>query len=174
MKSSEVYAALKVQLAPVLQGFGFERAWAMLSWSRPQKEDYLVVWFQVSQDGWDSYAGSKFTLEFQLSKDPVVGASSIRRQRFPRFLDANGREEARSLQNEVITSLLHPPPYHPLLRGSDSTRVHYLDKFRIMEQPFREQDDIWLRYGAKEHVSNRGIVVARKLPDCLSQVETWV
>jgi hypothetical protein len=60
MKSPEVYAALKDHLAPSFQAAGFKRAKAMLSWARPQQNHHFVVWFQVSQDGWDSYAGSKF------------------------------------------------------------------------------------------------------------------
>ena len=142
MKSTEVYGALRVHLAPVFQAAGFKRAKAMLSWARPQGDRHLVVWCQVSRDGWDNYAGSQFTVEFQLSDEAIVGARSIRRQRLPRMLDDSGREESRTIQNGVIASLPHPPANHPALHISEATRASYLKKFRKIDPPHSASDDI--------------------------------
>jgi hypothetical protein len=173
MNSSEVYATLKGHMASAFQAAGCKRAKAMLSWTRPQRERFLVVWFQVSRDGWDSYAGSRFTVEFQLSDEPIVGARSIRRQRFPSMLDASGREEIRRLQNDVIASLHYPPPNHPVLKISEPTRAWYVEKFRKIDQPYAEKEDIWFRYGTQEHVTIWANFITRKLPDCFRQAESW-
>jgi hypothetical protein len=173
MKSSKVYAALKEHLAPVLRTAGFKRAKAMLSWARPQQDKYLVMWCQVSQDGWDSYAGAKFTVEFQLSDEPIVGARHIRRQRFPKMLDSTGREEIRTIQNKVIASLQYPPAHYPALHTSETVRAWYLEKFRRIDHPYGDLDDIWLRYGSEEHLATWAQFIIRKLPDCFEQAETW-
>jgi hypothetical protein len=172
MKSPEVYAALKDQLAPLFQAAGFKRAKATLSWAQPQQNSHLVVWFQVSQDGWDSYAGSKFTVEFQLSNEAIVGARHIHRQRFPTMLDASGREEIRTIQNKVIASLRYPPPHHPPMQVSD-LRSWYLQKFQKLDQPYGDRDDIWLRYGSRHDVTTWASFIASKLPDCLLRAESW-
>jgi len=173
MKSAEVYGTLRAHLTPVFQAAGFKRAKAMLSWARRQGDRYLVVWCQVSQDGWDDYAGSKFTVEFQLSDEPTVGAHSIRRQRFPKMLDDNAREEIRTIQNSVIASLRYLPAHHPALHISETARTWYLEKFRNIDQPYSERDDIWLRYGREEHVAAWAHFIIRNLPACLKQAETW-
>jgi hypothetical protein len=173
MKSSEVYSVLSEHMVPLLKTAGFKRAKAMLSWARPQQERYLVIWCQVSQDGWDSYAGSKFVLEFQLSETPVVGGSQIRRERLALILDKKGREEIRKIQNQVIASLRRPPSSYPLLHVSEGLRDHYLGKFLAINEPFGDRDDIWLRYGSREHVATWAQFIVGKLPECFERVDTW-
>jgi len=173
MKSSMVYAALKEHLAPVMQTANFKRAKTMLSWARPQQDKYLVIWCQVSRDGWDNYAGSQFTVEFQLSDEPIVGAHHIRRQRFPKMLDGAGREEIRTIQNMVIASLPYPPAHHPTLHLSETVRAWYLEKFRRIDHPYGDLDDIWLRYGREDHLATWAHFIIRKLPGCLDQAEAW-
>jgi hypothetical protein len=89
------------------------------------------------------------------------------------MLDASGREEIRRFQNEVIASLHYPPSHHTTLQISESTRAWYLAKFQKIDQPYGEKEDIWLRYGTKEHVTTWASFIARKLPACLRQTETW-
>jgi len=173
MKSTEAYRTLRAHLAPVLQAAGFKRAKAMLSWVRPHGDRFLVVWCQVSRDGWDDYAGSQFTVEFQLSDEAVVGARAIRRQRFPTLLDDNGREEIRTIQNGVIASLRHPPANHPLLHTPETVRAWYLKKFQKIGHPYSQREDIWLRYGSQEHLATWAQFIIRNLPTCLKQAEAW-
>ena len=77
MKSSEAYRVLKAQLDPLLRKDGFKRAKGLLSWMLPHGNRSLVTWCQVSQDGWDNYSGSKFTVEFQLSDEPIAGDRAL-------------------------------------------------------------------------------------------------
>ena len=173
MKLTEVYRTLKTHLAPVFQEAGFKRAKALLSWVRPYRERYIVIWCQVSQSGWDAYAGSQFTVEFQLSDEAVVGAKSIRRQRLPKMLDDNGREQIRAIQNRVIASLRRPPASYPLLRADETIRAFYLKGFQRIDQSYSERDDIWLRYGCEEHLVAWTRSINTHLPYCLKQAEGW-
>jgi len=173
MKSAEVYRTLKIILAPELKAAGFSRAKGLLSWARKQGERYLVVWCQVSQSGWDAYAGSKFTVEFQLSDGPVVGASAVHRQRFVKMLNEVERDELRSIQNDVIASLERPPANYPLLHVSEAVRNYYLKDFERIEEPYGERDDVWLRYRSQEHVCAWAQFIIRILPSCFRCAQAW-
>jgi hypothetical protein len=173
MKATQVYSALRGHLTPTFKAAGFQTAKSMLSWVRPQRNRHVLVWCQVSRDGWDSYAGSKFVVEFQLSEEPVVGAAHVRRRRLGGMLDDKGREEMRLIQNEVISSLRRPPASHPLLHAVTQLRHHYLSKFQKIDQPYTEHDDIWCRYSRGEHIDAWAKFVADKLPECLQQIESW-
>ncbi|MEI9430935.1 hypothetical protein [Mesorhizobium sp. Cs1299R1N3] len=173
MKSTEAYRVLRTHLAPIFQGAGFKRAKGLLSWMRPQGQRHLVVWCQVSQFGWDDFAGSQFTVEFQLSDEAVVGAFPSRRRRFPKMLDYNGRDEVRTIQNRVISSLHRPPANHPLLHTNEAICAIYLKGFQRIDQPYTEGDDIWLRYGCEDHLITWARFIANHLPDWLKQAEAW-
>lgn len=173
MYSLQVYSMLRKHLAPAFKAAGFKRAKSMLSWARPQRDRHLVAWCQVSQDGWDDYAGSKFVVEFQLSDDPVVGATHSQRRRLAKMLDHEGREEMRSLQNEVISSLRRPSANHPCLGASEQVRDYYLRKFQKIDLPYSERDDIWCRYARGEHIVAWAKFIVGKLPECFLKVETW-
>jgi hypothetical protein len=173
MNSSKVYSALRDHLKPAFAAAGFKRAKALLSWVRPQRDRHLVVWCQVSQDGWDDYAGSQFVVGFQLSDEPIVGALSIRRRRLGKLLNRTGREEMRLIQNEVISSLLRPPTSHQLPHISEGVRNYYLRRFEKVDQPYSEDDDIWCRYARNEHLGVWAKFILSKLPECFQQTDTW-
>ena len=173
MKSIETYAVLREHLTPAFKAAGFKRASSMLSWVRPEGTGYLVVWCQAAQSGWDMYSGSQFTMEFQRSAAPAVGAIPSRRRRLPKMLDDNGREEIRAIQNAVIGALRQPPPTHPLLTDTESLRDWYLRKFRPVDTPYSTGDDIWLRYASEQHVAVWAAFILSRLPDCLKQAEAW-
>jgi hypothetical protein len=105
MKSLEVYAAIRDGLGPSLKSLGFRREKAFISWSREHERQQTVLWCQVSRDGWDDYAGSKFVVEFQRSNSPEPGAPSSARARLAKFLTEDQRAEARRIQSQVIASL---------------------------------------------------------------------
>jgi len=175
MRSTEAYRVLRTHLAPTFKDAGFKRANGQLSWARPraQAQGYLVVWFQVSRAAWDDFGGSQFTVNFELSGEPVVGANSSRCwQRFPIMLDYGGREEVRILQNGVISSL-HPPPadYPPLLEYNERVRSFYFERFQPINEPYPELYDIWLRYCCEDHLATWSQFIAGKLPDWLKQME---
>lgn len=68
----------------------------------------------------------------------------------------------------MISSLKRPPTNHPLLKYDESTRAYYLKSFRLIDQPYSEGYDIWLRYGREDHLTTWSQFIAGKLPDWLS------
>jgi hypothetical protein len=173
MKSTEVYKLLKSELGPWFKSSGFKRADSYLSWSRPHGDSHITAWCQVSRDGWDEYAGSQFVVEFQRAPEPIVGATSARRQRLARFLNDDQRESARRIQNNVITSLRTPPKTHPTLHVSPEVTKWYLAKFDPVAAPYPEHHDIWFRYAEPVHVTLWAQFILQQLPECVSVVESW-
>ncbi len=173
MRSQETYSALRARLAPVFKANGFKRARTMLSWARAQGDKYILVWCQVDRGGWDAYAGSKFVIEFQLSYEPVVGTSSIRRQRLGKMLHANEREEIRTIQNKVIASLSRPPRSYSMLNISEELSTLYLRQFQPIDEPYSDSEDIWLRYASEDDLDMWAKFIITKLPEFLRQTETW-
>ena len=142
MKSPEVYSLPKSELAPWFKLAGFKRAKGLLGWSRPHGDAHIVVWCQISQDGWDLFAGSKFTVELQRSFEPVIGGGHARRQRFALFLSPEEREEVRKIQNEIIAELRRPPASYPTLHVSQQVTDWYLAQFKPVSEPYSELHDI--------------------------------
>jgi hypothetical protein len=171
MKSNEVYGLLKHRLAGELKSLGFTREKSFLSWSRHNDNLYTVLWCQVSQDGWDEYAGSKFTVEFQRSAEPVVGSRSIQRKRIGKLLSGLQREEIRGTQNKVIASLRKPPKNHPFLSVSPDLTKSYLAKFEQDPDPYPPTQDIWLRYAKPEHVDAWATFLVGAMPQCIVAME---
>lgn len=173
MKSQELYSALRVHLAPLLKASGFKGATTMLSWLRSRGALYEGVCCQADQRGWDTYAGSKFILEFQLGPEPVIGGQTVCRRRIGELLSTTEREEARAIQNRVIASLRRPPKSYPVLNVCEEVSTLYLREFDLVNEPYGERDDIWFRYASKEDVDRWAKFLIDRLPNCLRQVETW-
>lgn len=173
MKSPEVYSQLKSELAPWFKSAGFRRVKGLLGWSRPCGDAHTVAWCQISQDGWDSSAGSKFVVEFQRSVEPVIGKDPAIRKRIASFLTPEEREDVRSIQNAVIGELRHPQPSHPTLHISPQVTEWYLKKFKSVTTPYSDLDDIWFRYYSPQHVIQWARFITSKLPRCIREVEGW-
>jgi hypothetical protein len=173
MKSPEVYSLLKSELAPWFKSGGFKRAKGFLGWSRPHGDAHTVVWCQVSQSGWDRYAGSGFVVEFQRSPDSVIGGLNARRERFSSFLSPEEREDVRRIQNQVIAELHVPPASYPVLHVAQQVTDIYLKQFKTVTEPYPRQHDIWFRYASPEHVIRWAGFILGKLPAFISVVEGW-
>ena len=171
MKSTEVYASIRNELAPLLKSLGFCRGKALLSWARQHNGRYTVLWCQVSRDGWDNYAGSKFVVELQRSESPEGGSRSYTRARMAKLLTDDQRDEVRRLQNQVISSLVRPPKTHPTLQVSPEVTKWYLNNFDLVPTRYRADDDVWLRYAKPEHVKMWAEVLLRVLPGCVAAIE---
>jgi hypothetical protein len=154
MKSSEVYRLVREVFNPWAKEAGFKRGrGGMLTYARPDSDrtTFETFWFQCSQEGWDPFAGSKFTLEFQKATDPGPGHGTDR-ARFNRLLSASEREHVRSLQNVVIRKLRRSPHDHWAYSAADDLRRWYLARSDEDRDPSRESDDLWLRYGDEADV----------------------
>ena len=163
--SRRVYAIAREVVGQLAKDLGFRREKAMLSWTRPQGSQHLTFWFQVSQFGWDRYAGSQFTVEFQLSASPEVG-SSMERVRLPELLTDADREEVRRRENVVISGLVRPPrPYVEWLGSAYAGAASsYLRSFEPVREPYYPGKDIWFRYGSEADVRAWSDFIKAKLP----------
>lgn len=166
MKSTEVYSVIRQVLAPWCKEQGFRRtAGGMLGWYMPIGDQYMVFWFQVSREGWDEYAGSKFIVEFQIAAKPVIGAGPHKQGgRLPKFLNADDLGRVRHMQNAVIAKLNKPNRSYHIFRLGDEVVNWYLAKFNPIAEPYSNTDDIWLRYREKEDVERWAIFVKGLLP----------
>jgi hypothetical protein len=171
MKSPKVYAAIRDGLGPSLKSLGFKREKAFLSWSRQHDGQHTVVWCQVSRDGWDDYAGSKFVAEFQRSESAEAGTPSSTRARLAEFLTDDQRAEVWRLQGRVIASLGRPPQTHPMLHVSPEVTRWYLEKFEPLRGPYSPGEDLWLQYAKPEHVQMWADFLRRVVPGCVEGIE---
>jgi len=171
MKSTEVYGVLKRELSPVLKPLGFKRGKSFLSWFRIHNGLCTVLWCQVSRDGWDDYAGSQFTVEFQRSSDSEAGSPSKRRMRIAKLLSEGQRQEVWRIQGSVIASLRRPPSNHPTLTVSPEVAKWYLAKFEKPSRRYDQGDDIRFRYANAEHVAVWATLLARLMPKCVGSIE---
>ncbi len=170
MKSAEVYRVLRTRMAPYCKENGYRRTdGGMLGWYRSADEMHLTFWCQCSQDGWDGYAGSKFTVEFQWSDDPRPGTGTWR-QRIGRLISDEEREDVRTIQNRVIATLPKPPRDHMFLTDP-RLRSYYEAKFVQIVEPYAANEDIWFRYHAKDDVGRWADFVADRLPTLLRVFE---
>jgi hypothetical protein len=168
MKSTETYSILRGAIGPWCKSNGFVRVkGGMLGFVKPIGTKFLVFWFQVSRDGWDAYAGSQFTTEFQVSSEdrPGAGGATVVRARLNALLQPEERESLRALQNDVIRRLPAPPPEHYILQMPDErVRVWYRAKFATVSQPYSERDDVWMRYHESADVKRWADFVLPLLP----------
>jgi hypothetical protein len=173
VKSSEVYGILRDEVGPWAKAQGFKRGRNVLSWYRPYDSAHVVFWLQISQDGWDNHAGSKFVVEFQLSESSEAFAGDAsHRKRLAKLLDDGGLKELWEIQNEVILSLRKPPSNHPFLHSA-SLRDWYLRKFEPVPERYSQADDVWLRYYSEDDVHRWGQFLLRCLPRCISEMQDW-
>ena len=166
MKSSEVYALLRSEIAPWAKAQSFKRAKPVL-WTRQHGDTQTSFWLQIAvQDSWDPYAGSMFTVNFTHGSLPPRPFDRI-----GRLLDNEGLERLRVIQDSVISSLSRPPADYDKLHVSQQVTDWYLAKFNPIEQAYSGTEDIWLRYHEPEHVQAWGRFIVDVLPSCIQRIE---
>jgi hypothetical protein len=171
MKSTEVYASLRNELAPLLKSLGFKREKAFLSWARLHSGQYTVLWCQVSRDGWDDYAGSRFVVELQRSDTSEAGARASVRARIAELLTDEQRAGVWRIQNQVIADLVRPPRTHPKLHVSPELTQWYLKSFEWVCTPYQVNDDVWFRYATPDHVRVWAEFLRRAIPESVAAIE---
>lgn len=169
--SRAVYATARKIVGPTMKAAGFKREKAYVSWTRPEGIYHLTAWFQVSMDGWDPYAGSKFTVELQLSEDPEVGSAIHRRKRFCELLNDGELETVRQRQNRKIAALPQPPASRLAELGSGPAE-YYLGLF-VPQPPYTSKDDIWFRYSSESDVAEWCIYIADQVPRVIDRFLAW-
>ena len=173
MRSTEVYRVSREVLAPWCKAQGFRRARsALLGWYKSADDQYLAFWLRVSQEGWDPYAGSKFTVELQLSERPELGYGLLRLRLLELLTDLELAEVWR-MQNLVIAKLGKPPTDYRALHIDDDVREWYLQKFEPVAESYTRSDDTWLRYADEEDVRMWAQFLLRSLPGAVERFHQW-
>jgi hypothetical protein len=174
MRSEELYRVLRQELGGWFKSRGFLRSKrGQLGWHKGR----LFVWFQCDKWGWDPYAGSGFFVNLQMSGPPEPWGGPS--ERLQRFLSETELDEARTLQNRVI-SKLSPPPAAELsvLREAfaktspdpDALISALLREFEPVGQRYRPNQDFSLRYHDVDDVSQWAEFLLRVLPGILEKV----
>jgi hypothetical protein len=171
LKSTDVYNQLKGELGPWFKAAGFKRGSGLLTWARRHGDWWTLAWCQVSQDGWDDFSGSKFTVEFARAEAAQAGANGPWRARLPRLLTAQERERVREIQNGIIAKLREPPRHHPMLTAGAAIRAAYARRFKRVAEPYTPGDDIWFRYANSADLSTWSVFILEKLPACTAQAD---
>ena len=173
MKSAELYRHLRSSLAEWFRAHGFKRApRAQLGWHA----DGVFIWFQCDKWGWDQYAGSSFFVNFQVggSAEPWNAPT----ERLQHFLTEPELEVMRTLQNDVIRKLRLPPPeYIAAFRAAASKASDpeglvdgLLIPFRPVEEPFRSNQDVSLRYFDGDDVQRWASFLIGVLPSIVDRL----
>jgi len=154
--SREVHRQLRQSLGGWFRAQGFRTTrHAPLGWFKPP----LLVWFQCHPHGWDRYSGSSFFVNFQASGSDRSWDGPTRR--LQEFLTDEELERLRKAQNTVIPKLMLPPREHVhALRAAMATFPDaeamldaYLSGFTPVEDPYRRNQDVSLRYWDADDVA---------------------
>jgi hypothetical protein len=152
MKSTEVYKEINKIISPNLKSNGFKKTKSgMLGFYKQLKENFLVIWFQCSQEGFDKYAGSKFIIEIQVSKTNQIGDISVVRNRIPFFLNEKELDIIAKTEVEIKNKLRTPPASYFFGLG-ESTVKWYLNKFNNTRKAYSKSSDIWFVYSDQADV----------------------
>ncbi len=174
MKSRELYGVLRSELGGWFREQGFKAARdAQLGWYRLS----LLVWFQCDKWGWDRYAGSSFFVNFQVGGDPRPWSGPTKR--LQELLEERDLESVRCLQNEVIGRLKFPPDdYLEVMRvafgrypDGEAMFGALLASFKPVEEPFRREHDVALRYFELGDITMWSKFLLRVLPGVLARAE---
>lgn len=146
----DLYAALRPELAPVLQALGFTRAKeSRLGWQRCAATGRVAVFFQCDKWGWDELWGARFTVEFERSDPQAQSVERVDRigyllEGFPEL------DELRRRNNAIIERLPGTTGGKLVVtRLPDGTDVVAIGE-RVDPEPAVYGRDVWLNYHSME------------------------
>lgn len=152
MKSTELYKIINSQIGVEVRKLSYKKTKSgMLGFYKKIGENYIVFWFQCSQDGFDKYAGSKFTVEFRIGYSNQIGHSGIGGGRVAKYLSTKDLDEILIIQNGIISNLIEPSNNYLRILG-DNVENWYLQKFNKLSEALSNTSDIWFRCKTEEDV----------------------
>ncbi len=155
IKTKDFYKRVRQNLAKPMAAKGYRQTSGGLpSWHQQQGEQYLTIWFEGHQWGWDELWGSSFTVEFQLdpSYEPGVGHFD-HRERLPNLLSVLEREQIRQSNNYIITEMPGYQQNTQVFAQADGATILLLGKDRH-KQPYAPNQDIWFEYLLPAHIDD--------------------
>jgi hypothetical protein len=169
VKSAELHRLARQELGPVLQALRFTRTpkTTSASWVRPEGDRWIVMWLQPSRSNDANSAGFRFTVEFRLTHEPVIGAAGPM-ARLARLLTDSEREELRHLENRAIAKLMPPDRAFAKLLPADM-REHWLGGWKPRLTPYSPDEDVWFRHGDEDDVRALMSFFRQVLPGAVSR-----
>jgi hypothetical protein len=144
-----------------------------LGWTRPAIDGHLIFWFQSNKWGWSDLWGSTFTVEFQMTPEPLDAMKGKGRQeRIGHLLEGfDELDELRLRNNSVIEKL--PGTINGRLitnRLADGAEL-VLEGYKVDPDKAVYGRDIWMNYYTLDDVHMWGDYFGEKLPRFISLFE---
>lgn len=180
MKVRNVFKIFRDHIDPVLSGHGFclqRNTGTLLPWLRTLQDGRSdFVYCQMDKWPWDHWMGTKFTVNFQNSKEPDIALH--RGSKFARIGDllvGKHRQETERLQNSAIAKIRVPSEkeYNDEL-GFEFADEFVLQQYRDESEPVTlsgKVGDLWLRIVDRDDVVDWASFLAAWLPDGLCHFE---
>jgi hypothetical protein len=172
MKSTDVYKIINLIIKDELKISGYKKTKSgMLGFYKKIEYVYIVFWFQCSQNGFDPYSGSKFTIEFQVSESNDIGTKPIKRNRIARFFNEKELKEIIDIENKIRKNLPKPPKDYPILLMEKKIVKWYKENFEKIKSPYSNSIDIWFKYHKETDVENWAKYLLNVIKRIINQLE---
>lgn len=186
MKNREIFKTLRYHVGPIASDLGFTalpNTGTDLPWTRQLKEGrHETVWCQIDKWPWDTWLGTKFTVNFLNAKAPGCGLSrGAKMARIGALLAGEHQTQAERIQNAAIQKIKAPSAREyneqmglELADGDDS---FWLDQYHEASRPVKfgnDPGDLWLRIVDAEDLTAWALFLAAWLPAgiaCFAKLE---
>ena len=182
MKNREVFKIIAQHIEPLLVERGFAPARDPANrpntgWSRPFDSRHFNLWCQCGKSSFDPFTGSRFTIELELSPQPVPGVSAFdQRARFARLLDAADLRSMLDVHNEIVSKFRMPSDeeYEQVMGFPQMDAAHtFAAKFARRDRPIGNED-FWMQYRDKEDVTLWADFIRHRLAKAISRFEARI
>jgi hypothetical protein len=155
LTAAEVYKTIKEITGQYYKKNGFKCTTdRILGWYKLINDEYFIVTFWCWPKGSDKLAGSKFTVELELSSQPKVMSSALTTKRI-RLVDLLSEEQKVKIienQNKVISKLKKPRKDHYIYKLPQKAIDAYLWEFSQLNQGNALWYKEWFRYIDREDI----------------------
>jgi hypothetical protein len=173
LKSPELYAVAHQVLDPRLSEFGFRRTpkAKVASWTRPEGDKWLTLWFQPWPRNYPLFGCYRFTVEVLLGSEPIVRGFGYE-LRLPSLLTEAALAALLQLENYAISKL--PPPDMTFADSFDPySREFLLSEWKPRTAPYDPREEVWFRHGDEEDVRLLMEFIIAELPGVLDRFLEW-
>jgi hypothetical protein len=155
ISAADVYKSIKELTEQDYKENGFTRTKErILGWYKPLQDEYFIVTFWCWPKGSDKLAGSKFTVELELSSKPKVmsGHLMAKRIRLVKLMSEEQKKQIIENQNRVIGKLEKPGKDHFIYKLPQKVIDSYLWEFTQLNQENALWYKEWFRYKDREDI----------------------
>jgi hypothetical protein len=132
------------------------------AWRRANDGSSVFISLEVERRSTDPFAGGRFRIELENSKQSVPARGLNGRALFFQLLTFDETDVVLEQQNRVIESLPTPPANHIGLYPEGPVREQYLEWFQ--RQSVFDAVQCWLRYHSRTHIKEWAEILNPLLP----------